>query len=508
MKTSESWQAALITLIHPRSVTMLFLGFSAGVPILLIFSTLSVWLREAGVERGMVTFFSWAALGYSFKFVWAPLVDCLPLPKFVFRLGRRRSWLLVSQFAIVIAILWTSMFDPATTLVMTAVGAVLIGFCSATQDIVIDAYRIESAKKDMQSMLSAMYITGYRIGMLVAGAGALGLADYWGTDVYDFQVWSNVYRVMALMMLIGIVTTLLIPEPDRPHKETIFRSRSDYLRFAMLFLCAVMVFIATFVVSSTPADWVKSWLTNEFGMMSRLAGFLVATSRLTLAVVLAGLSAKLLIECHLVSRHHVYETYIEPINDFFRRYGRTAIIVIVLIGTYRIADIVMGVIANVFYIDMGFTKSQIATYSKFWGLWATIGGGFFGGILSVRYGVYRTLFLGALLSAVTNLLFAYLATQSADSLLLLWVVVADNASAGLATAAFIAYLSSLTSMSFTAMQYAIFSSVMTLFPKILAGYSGMIVDNMGYPIFFVGTAVLGIPVLLLVVWVGRHSVGR
>ena len=244
---------------------------------------------------------------------------------------------------------------------------------------------------------------------------------------------------------------------------------------------------------------------NDVGMMSRLAGFLVEILRLAIAIALAAMIAWVLVGRGLVSRAHVRETYIEPVADFFRRYGHSAIIVIALIGTYRIADIVMGVIANVFYLDMGFTKIQIAMYSKFWGLWATIGGGLLGGILSVRYGVNRTMFLGAVLAAATNLLFAYLATQEPETMLLLWVIVADNASAGLATAAFVAYLSSLTSIAFTAMQYAIFSSVMTLVPKILAGYSGTVVDSVGYAMFFVGTAILGIPVLFLVVWASRLS---
>jgi len=505
LKVNESWLTALTALIHPRSVTMLFLGFSAGIPILLIFSTLSVWLREAGVERATVTFFSWAALGYSFKFVWAPLVDRLPLPKVIYQMGRRRSWLLVSQFAIVMAILWTSSFDPQTTVMMTAVGAVLIGFASATQDIVIDAYRIESAKEEMQSMLSAMYIAGYRVGMLVAGAGGLWLADYWAEDHYNYAVWANVYRVMAVMMLIGIVTTLIIREPHRAPADSVFHSTSDYLRFLLLFLFSVTAFVTAFVVSGSPSQWLKLWLVNDVGMMSRLAGFLVEILRLAIAIALAAMIAWVLVGRGLVSRAHVRETYIEPVADFFRRYGYSAIIVIALIGTYRIADIVMGVIANVFYLDIGFTKTQIAMYSKFWGLWATIGGGLLGGILSVRYGVNRTMFLGAVLAAATNLLFAYLATQEPETMLLLWVIVADNASAGLATAAFVAYLSSLTSIAFTAMQYAIFSSVMTLVPKILAGYSGTVVDSVGYAMFFVGTAILGIPVLFLVVWASRLS---
>jgi len=205
---------AVKALVHPRALAMLFLGFSAGLPILLIFSTLSVWLREAGVERSTVTFFSWAALGYSFKFVWAPIIDRLPFPILSVRMGRRRGWLLVSQICIITSLLWISFFDPKIALTMTAVGAVLIGFSSATQDIVIDAYRIESAPAELQSMLSSMYIAGYRIGMLVAGAGSLWLADWWGQSTYDVSVWANVYRSMALMMLVGVVTTFIIKEPQ------------------------------------------------------------------------------------------------------------------------------------------------------------------------------------------------------------------------------------------------------------------------------------------------------
>ena len=503
-KGVNSWSHAIAALIHPRAIAMLFLGFSAGLPILLIFSTLSVWLREAGVDRSTVTFFSWAALGYSFKFVWAPIIDRLPCPGLSARMGRRRSWLLVSQFCIIGAMLWISFSDPQKALIMTGLGAVMVGFSSATQDIVIDAYRIESASADLQSMLSSMYIAGYRIGMLLAGAGSLWLADWWGPQGYDPNVWARVYRVMALAMLVGVATTLIIKEPVIERRsDSSFKGISDYVRFLVAFFIAIGCFILGFFWSAIPARVIKAFLVDNWGWIQQLAGFITETGRLGFSVLMAGLAAWACVQAHLVPLSHIKETYVDPVADFFRRYGLTALAILALVGTYRISDILMGVIANLFYLDVGYTKTQIATYTKFWGLWATLGGGFLGGILSVRYGVGRVLFLGAFLAAATNVLFAYVAGQGPNEFLLLWVIVADNGSAGIAAAAFVAYLSSLTSVSFTAMQYALFSSLMTLFPKILAGYSGSMVNNVGYAWFFIGTAIIGIPVLFLIIWTQR-----
>jgi len=495
---------AIKALAHPRALTMLFLGFSAGLPILLIFSTLSVWLREAGVERSTVTFFSWAALGYSFKFVWAPIIDRLPFPILSARMGRRRGWLLVSQICIVASLIWISLFDPRLALTMTAVGAVLIGFSSATQDIVIDAYRIESAEEELQSMLSSMYIAGYRIGMLVAGAGSLWLADWWGQGTYDVSIWAKVYRTMALMMIVGIVTTFIIKEPVvKERRGSAFRGTADYVRFLLVFVIAIGAFISGFFLTASSAHAIKQNLIDHWAWTKQLAGFVTETGRLFFSILLGSLATWVSIQTRIVPFEHIKETYIEPLGDFFQRYGTTALVILLLVGTYRISDILMGVIANLFYLDVGFTKAQIATYTKFWGLWATLGGGFVGGILSIRYGVIRILFVGAFLSAATNLLFAYVAGKGPDEILLLMVIIADNGSAGIAAAAFVAYLSSLTSVSFTAIQYAIFSSIMTLFPKILAGYSGSMVDNIGYPMFFIATAIIGIPVLFLILWVHR-----
>lgn len=502
--TKKNWGDTLQSFIHPRVITMLFLGFSAGIPILLIFSSLSLWLREAGVERSAVTFFSWAALGYSFKFVWAPLIDKLPIPYLTKKLGRRRSWMIVAQLSIIIAIFWMSQTDPADSnnLSLMALAAVLLGFSSATQDVVIDAYRIESAESDLQALMSSTYIAGYRIGMLVAGAGALFLASYFGSakEAYNFAAWQMSYLIMAAVMLIGVGTTLLIPEPNIK-KEVLSEQHydgADYARFFLVFLLAVIAFVGVFYFTNQEAKEIKKILT-EFFDNKYFSGFIVQTVRLVLAILSAFTVAYLLVIVGVTRKKMVVETYVTPIKDFFERYGLSlAWLLLALVGLYRISDIVLGVISNVFYQDMGYTKVQIASVVKTFGLFMTIAGGFLGGILSVRYGVIRILFLGAVLSAATNLLFMLLANSDPSLAMLYLVISADNLSAGLASAAFIAFLSSLTNISFTAVQYAIFSSLMTLLPKVLGGYSGTLVDELGYSSFFIITALMGLPVLALI----------
>ncbi len=503
----KSWRETLLAFFSPSVIAMLFLGFSAGIPILLIFSSLSLWLREAGVERSAVTFFSWAALGYSFKFVWAPLVDKLPLPILTKLLGRRRSWMLLSQVAVILAIFWMSQTDPASSdsLTLMAVAAVLLGFSSATQDVVIDAYRIESAQVDLQALMSSTYIAGYRIGMLVAGAGALFLASFFGStiDTYHYQAWEYTYLIMAIIMLVGVITTLLIPEPEQSKDKISQYTVNDYISFLCLFIMIIMAFILTFYFSSDIAEKFKISLKETLGN-KHLAHFIIAFVRLLAAIALAGLVAFGLVKANFVNKTMAKETYIGPIQDFFQRYGYSlAFLLLSLIGLYRVADIVLGVIANVFYQDLGYSKIEIASVVKTFGLFMTIAGGFLGGILSVRFSVIKILFLGALLSAVTNLFFMLLANAGYNMPLLYLVISADNLSAGLAGAAFIAFLSSLTNISFTAVQYAIFSSLMTLLPKILGGYSGSMVEEMGYPSFFLVTAIMGIPVLLLIVIAGK-----
>jgi len=485
---------------------MLFLGISAGLPLLLIFSSLSLWLREAGVERAAVTYFSWAALGYSFKFVWAPLVDVLPLPILTKWLGRRRSWLLLAQLMVICAIVLMASIDPATeTLTLMALAAVLLGFSSATQDIVIDAYRIESATAELQALMSSTYIAGYRIGMLSAGAGALFLASFFGSSAAEYSAiaWQYSYFAMAGLMLIGVITTLLIDEPQH-YQEPNPASPSDYIGLLALFAVAVIAFIAAFYFSSGIASELKTSLADML-RNNVFANVLVEAMRLMLAFLLAAIVSRFMLLLGVVRKELVRKSYIEPIRDFFTRYGWSlAWLLLALVGLYRISDIVLGVIANVFYQDIGFTKPQIASTVKTFGLFMTLAGGFLGGVLAMRFGVMPILLLGAVLSAITNLFFMALAFAGNDIMILYIVISADNLSAGLASAAFIAFLSSLTNVSFTAVQYAIFSSMMTLLPKMLGGYSGSMVDTMGYPTFFMITALLGLPVILLILLAKRR----
>ncbi len=505
----KSWQDSFRAFLHPRVITMLFFGLSAGIPLLLIFSSLGLWLREAGIERSAVTFFSWAALGYSFKFVWAPIVDKLPLPFLTHRLGRRRAWMLVSQIAIIVSILSMAFIDPSHSesyLKIMAIACVMLGFSAATQDIVIDAYRIESASSEFQALMSATYIAGYRIGMLVSGAGSLYIASSLGSEMgsYDYRAWQVTYSCMAAAMLIGIITTFCIKEPERNQMSEYKYSNITYIKFFLVFILAVVGFVISFHLSS---EFAASWKNNLTEILNNktLSNFCVEFFRLFLGVLLFLSIVFALIKFNFVEKKIVVESYVAPVMDFFQRYGiKLAILLLVLIGLYRISDIVLGVISNIFFQDLGYSKKEIASVVKTFGLFMTIAGGFLGGILSIRFGVMKVLFLGALLTVLTNLLFMLLAVKGYDIQLLYLVISADNLSAGIASAAFVAFLSRLTNISFTAMQYAIFSSLMTLFPKIIGGYSGSIVENIGYTNFFLFASLLGLPVLGIIYLTNKH----
>ena len=428
-KVKKPWRDVFAVYAEAPTLRMLLLGFSAGLPLLLVFGTLSFWLREAGVNRTTIGYLSWVGLAYAFKWVWAPLVDRMPIPVLTRWLGRRRSWLLVSQIVIIAALIGIGLTDPRLALTPVVWCALAIAVGSATQDIALDAYRIESADTDRQAALAAAYQTGYRIAMIWAGAGALWIAaraEVTGVVGYQQGAWQTAYWVMAASMLIGVATVLLSPEPAA----------------------------RAFKPARNAAEWLQGAL-------------------------------------------------IEPFADFLRRYGKQALLILALIAIYRISDVVMGIMANPFYVDMGYTKDEVAAVTKIYGVIMTLVGAFVGGVLAMRYGVMKVLMLGAVLSAASNLLFAWLSTRGHDVMGLTLVISADNLSSGIASAAFIAYLSSLTNINYSATQYALFSSMMLLLPKFLAGYSGAYVDAFGYGDFFTATALLGLPVLVLVYLASR-----
>ena len=473
--------------LRKKPLKMICLGFSSGLPILLIFSTLSVWLIKAGINRSTVTLFSWAGFAYAFKYLWSPLVDNYRLPIFM-KLGHRRSWLLLSQILIIFALILTAFTNPQNNLFFTALSITLLAFFSATQDILIDAFRIESAPQSLQGPMSSMYIAGYRLAMLVAGAGSLWLAAFFGTEIYEQNVWRKVYLIMSSFMLIGIFATLVSVEPKayRNHKS------DNHLSFLLTILISVIGFI-----------FLYSIIDNPFGKNNILASFIFSISRLIVCFIFALVIVNLLILVGFTSKHKITKSYLSPILNFLARYGKFALLILLLISLYRIADIVMGVMANIFYLEKGYKISEIATFSKFFGVFATILGGFIGGYCSYKFGTMRALFFGAFVAAISNLLFAWLAISPISINFLISVIVADNISSGFAGAAFVIYLSGLTSVKFTATQYALFSSIMLFLPKLIAGYAGGWVDIMGYPYFFSLTAFLGIPVLFLVIWIGK-----
>jgi len=429
-----SWLASLRVYLEAPTLRMLALGFSAGLPLLLVLGTLSFRLREAGVDRSTIGYLSWVGLAYAFKWIWAPLVDRLPLPGLTRWFGLRRSWLLLAQAVIMAGLAGMALQDPRLGLEPLVWCALLVAVGSATQDIALDAFRIESAGPERQAALAAAYQTGYRLAMIWAGAGVLWIAAraevapaVAGAVVYQNIAWQTAYLAMAASMFPGMLTVLFSPEPARRELP--------------------------------PAKNLGEWLRGAL---------------------------------------------IEPFADFIRRYKWQAALILALIAVYRISDVVMGIMANPFYVDMGYTKDEVAAVTKIYGVIMTLAGAFIGGALAMRLGVMRVLMLGAILSAASNLLFAWLGTRGHDVTALIAVISADNLASGIASSAFIAYLSSLTNISYSATQYALFSSMMLLLPKFVAGFSGDYVDAFGYTHFFTSTALLGLPVLLLV-WLASRT---
>jgi PAT family beta-lactamase induction signal transducer AmpG len=436
----RNWREILVVYRQPRVLGMICLGFSAGLPFLLVFSTLSAWLRDIGIARTTIGFFSWVGITYSIKFFWAPVIDRLPFPGLTGRLGKRRGWMLAAQFTIVAGLAGMALTNPLTELTQLAVFALLVAFGSATQDITVDAYRIEAVDKRMQGAMAATYVFGYRVALLVTGAGAFYIAEVWS--------WPTAYLIMAALMGVGIATTLIIREPEHVIDQHT-RELEDVLETAI-------------------------GVQNSKNLFTRLIAWFS-------------------------------DAVASPFVEFFQRNGALAVTILLLISTYKISDITMGVMANPFYLDLGFSKTDIANITKIFGFFMTIAGAALGGLLVLRYGMLRPLLIGAILIMSTNLLFVWLAVSEPNLASLAVVISADNLGGGLATSAFIAYLSSLTNTAYTATQYALFSSLMTLPAKFIGGFSGWVVDTTDYASFFLYAGLLGLPAILLVIYLMQHQ---
>ncbi|TVP10257.1 MFS transporter [Shewanella sp. MSW] len=539
-----STRDALSIYFHKRVLILLLLGFSAGLPLMLVFSTLSFWLREAGVDRAAIGYFSWVALIYAFKWAWSPLVDRMPLPLFSQLFGRRRGWMLFSQLLLIAAILGMAGSDPMEDLTHLALFALMVAFSSATQDIVVDAFRIESAPEKMQAALAAAYQVGYRSAMIIATAGSLTIAAWVSPEPesYDLQSWQTAYLVMAGLMGIGILATLFAKEPavdisSIGEEEAVLRDRlranlaprlSVWAAPANLFILRhgkLLLLLLGLYFCFSLAEPFTQVLQSYFPSQALNTNVVtLATMGLTLLLwlLIFGVKSKDRAIQEQEAKQltqagtdrmaafisWLYSAVALPFIDFFRRYGKSAILILMLISCYRISDIVMGIMANVFYVDMGFSKEEIATLSKVYGLIMTLVGSAFGGVLLARFGTIKILYVGAFLVATTNLLFALQAMVGYNVPLLTLAISVDNFSGGIATAAFIAYLSSLTSSGYSATQYALLSSVMLLFPKFIAGFSGAWVNAFGYVNFFVSASIIGLPVLLLIWLVQKNSPPR
>ena len=439
----QQWRGAISIYRQPRVLAMLFLGFSAGLPFYLVYSTLSAWLRQVGVQRSTIGMLAWVGILFSIKFVWAPVVDRMPLPLFGRLLGRRRGWMLLAQLGIAVGLFNLGLCEPAAGVRPLALWALFTTFCAATQDIALDAWRIESAPLPLQGAMLGAYQIGYRVALITGGAGALALASAAG--------WQLSYTAMAALVSVGVVTTLLVPEPHAAAPPG----------------------------SAAREERVVAWLERRahWPQALRHAGewFLTAV--------------------------------ICPLTDFFARYGTAlALLTLAFMAVYRLTEFAMGSMVNPFYIDRGFTLAQIATIVKLYGLLMSLVGVLLAGVLIARLGLLRSLVLGSVLIIVSNLGYALLASAQTATILGLGAVNAlDNLALAMHGTALLAFLSGLTSARYTATQYALFSSLYALPGKLLEGTSGMVVDRIGYPHFFLYTATLALPGLLLLFALRRQG---
>ena len=427
------WIKAFSVYTQPAVLTIILLGFSSGLPYVLLFSTLSAWLTETGVEKSIIGFFSWIGMTYSIRVLWSMIIDRISLPWLTPKLGKRRSWILLAQLGTALGLAGIGWIEPQQQIGLLVAVSIWVAFCSATQDVAIDAYRVETLSPEYQGAMAAAYVMGYRISLLTGTAGSLYLAEYFN--------WHVSYLAMAVVMLIGPLTVLILKEPQQT-----LHTREQEL---------------------------------EHELETRLG---IENQDKPVNSFLASLT----------------ETVISPFYEFFQRKGKMAWVILMLIGAYKVCDITASIMANPYYLSLGYSKPQIAEVNQYFSFVMAILGATLGGTLVLRFGIFRPLLVGSVLTAVTNMLFVAMSSHPGDYAWLALAVSADNFCAGMATSALIAYLSSLTSTAYTATQYSLFSSLMTLPAQAIGGFSGIVVENYGYPAFFTLTTFSGIPAFILV----------
>lgn len=461
---------------------MLLLGFFSGLPFPLLLTTLALRLKQAGIDRSTIGFFSWVGLAYSLKFFWSPVVDRVRLP-LLSRLGHRRGWMLIAQVGVTCGLVLMALHNPAASALHMAQLAVFTAFCAATQDIAVDAYRIESTGVELQAATTASYQMGYQLALICAGAGTLLLADAGG--------WTRAYLVMATIMAASVIVTLMVRESE---KIVRLLTQADVARLA-----AATRTLQPHWLLLASAALLSYWLMPDSSKLNGAAKTLLLALSLTLSALRVVPSLK-------PAWDWLVTAVVFPFVDFYERNGwRAATLFLALIVSYRLNYTTMGVMAGPFYLDKGYTLTQIASITKLYGVLMTIAGGLLAGFMVLRHGYARVLLAGTLSLAAANLVYAWLATFQPNLWHLTVAISLDNFGNGVAGTAFIAYMSSLTNRAYTATQYALFGTLWSLPAKTLAGFSGQIVDAMGYRDFFIYTALVSLPAFLLLLLLMRHE---
>lgn len=480
----------------PRNAAMLCLGASAGLPIMLVYQVLSIWMREADVSRSTIGFFVWVGFAYSLKFIWAPLVDRLRIPGFSAWLGNRRGWTLFAILGTALAMFAMSKQDPAADLQAVAVCAVLIAFASATLDICVDAWRVDNASNADQAMVSAIYQLGYRFGMIAAVTGGLFIADIGG--------FGLTYLALGALAVIGGSTPLWAPDVSAPKTPGI-----NPIIGLILGSLTLAIIGAGLWLGLSEGGWLRILIGGIGGTLSIVPSSLLGG--LFFLILLSPFILALWFTSAYGRRQLQHPTiYAVPIlgdfADIVRRTGGWALLVLAMVVTYRISDTTMGVMAGPLYIDLGYDKSTIGAVKGAFGITILIIGAFLGGLSATRHGLARAMIVGAVLTIITNLAFAWLAQVETPKAIYLFVTIgADNLAAGYAGSVFIAFMSVMTNKKMSATQYALLSSLFAFYGKSLAGFSGKLADAVGYETFFIITGLFGIPALLLAIWAARAN---